>query len=496
MRTPADADLFIVMLVGGLVATAIPAFSALTMSYAGYLLAILIPAILAYMVKNMDIDPTLLLLTAIYSALLIATAANLRKRLDSSNKLAIENARLLKRLNTEKELSDRAWKRLTEEISERQNSIVIAGDHCDMLKKMINQLPGMAYRAVNDGDWTLEYISDGCEQILEMSAHELNAQGKSTLSDILINSDTGFQNNISRTTGSASSFELEYKMITALGDERQVLEYVTKVLNDQGDLCAVEGFVVDVTERNRLSAEIERLNNHDKLTGLPNRHLFEASVQNALLSIDREHNTHNLLFIDIDQFKLVNDASGHPAGDLLLKLAAARMQSRLRRNDILARWSGDKFVVFLKNCSLDEASQIATTLCEVIESDPFQLENHSFWLTVSIGISSTKDGLCSLEELLSSAEQAAFAAKIGGRNRVHLFDRHDDILVRRSQEMQWAVEIPEAIAEGRLFIERQKIVPLNSSNDGQEWYEILLRMRDRKGDVVYPGQFLPAAELL
>lgn len=494
MRAPAQTDLFIVVLVGGLIATAIPAVAALAMSYVVYLLAILVPAILAYTIRNMDIDPTLLILTTIYSALLLATAANYRKRLDLTNRLAIDNANLVERLNTEKELADRAWKRLTEEISERHKSKVIANKHCDMLGKMINQLPGMAYRAVNDGDWTLEYISDGCEQILGMSATELDAQGKSTLSDILINSNAGFQNNISRTTGSADTLELEYNLITASGEERQVIEHITKVQNDNGDLCAIDGFVVDVTERNRLSAEIEHLNNHDKLTGLPNRHLFEASVQNALLIDNRLHNAHNLLFIDIDQFKLVNDASGHPAGDLLLKMAASRMQSRLRRKDILARWSGDEFVIFLNNCNPDEATQIATTLCEVIESDPFQFENHSFWLTVSIGISSTKDGLCSLQELLRSAEKAAFAAKKGGKNRVHLFDRHDDILMRRSQEMQWAVEIPEAIAEGRLFVERQKIIPLDSSSDDRDWYEILLRMHDRNGEVVYPGQFLPAAE--
>ena len=233
---------------------------------------------------------------------------------------------------------------------------------------------------------------------------------------------------------------------------------------------------------------------HDALTGLPNRREFELRMDRAL-AVAREHQqTHILCYLDLDQFKVVNDTSGHVAGDELLRQLSALLQARLRERDTLARLGGDEFGVLLQNCTVEQALPIAETLRQLVNEFRFVWHDKSFAIGVSIGlvpINADSEGLTSL---LSYADAACYAAKDRGRNRVHVYQAEDAALVKRQGEMQWVTRITRALEENRMRLYVQPILPLFPHPEADTHYEVLLRMLDDDGGLVLPMAFIPAAE--
>lgn len=233
---------------------------------------------------------------------------------------------------------------------------------------------------------------------------------------------------------------------------------------------------------------------HDALTGLPNRREFEVRMERALKGARDLNEVHTLCYLDLDQFKIVNDTSGHVAGDELLRQLATLLQARLRDRDTLARLGGDEFGVLLQNCSLQQAQPIAELLRQLVKDFRFVWHDKSFAIGVSIGlvpITAESDGLSSL---LSYADAACYAAKDRGRNRVHVYQAEDADLVRRQGEMQWVTLITRALEENRLRLFVQPILPLHPHTEADTHYEMLLRMLDDDGELVLPMAFIPAAE--
>ena len=233
---------------------------------------------------------------------------------------------------------------------------------------------------------------------------------------------------------------------------------------------------------------------HDTLTGLPNRREFEVRVERALTGAREQHQTHTLCYLDLDQFKVVNDTSGHVAGDELLRQLAVLLQAKLRDRDTLARLGGDEFGVLLENCSLEQAQPIAEVLRQMVKEFRFVWHDKPFVIGVSIGLVAITDESESLSALFSSADAACYAAKDRGRNRVHVYEEEDIELVRRRGEMQWVGRITRAMEENRLRLFVQPIVPLFPSPDADVHYEMLLRMLDDDGQMILPMAFIPAAE--
>lgn len=408
--------------------------------------------------------------------------------------LGLENKALLASLNAEKLVSEQRLYDLTEEIEEHWKTEAEGEKHRAMLSNLLGNLPGMAYRAVNDGNWTLEFISDGCQAILGLTQQQLSIQGKLCISEVLVSDDRRLNLELFRAKGEGDAFQHEYKLITPLGEEKRVVERGCRVFDNNGNLVAIDGFITDVSEQFRLSNELARLERHDSLTGVYNRAQFEAIVQNVMYKASASSIEHSLLFFDLDQFQIINDTCGHATGDELLRQVSAILQNRLRRQDTLARLGGDEFGILLENCSAETATQISMELCRSIEDFRFDLKDRKISLTASIGIAATTHGLTTLEQMLSAAEAAAYTAKEFGRNRAHLYHRNDVALLRRNRYKQWAIEIPEALNEGRMHLVWQKIVPVSKDAPEQHWYEVLIRMRDRKGETIMPSAFLPAAE--
>ena len=247
--------------------------------------------------------------------------------------------------------------------------------------------------------------------------------------------------------------------------------------------------------RRKAEAEIRHLAYHDALTGLLNRREFEQRLNRAL-SAAREHEgiTHALLYLDLDQFKIINDTCGHVAGDELLRQLAILFRSHVREGDTLARLGGDEFGILLEDCPRERALRVAEEIRFAISGFRFAWKDKPFGIGVSIGLVLFGAEYASMDEALSKADMACYAAKDRGRNRVHIYSEGDQEIARRYNDMQWAARIKLGLEEGRFLLYRQQIQPLQTSPESGQFYEYLLRLRDEDGTIISPGAFIPAAE--
>jgi diguanylate cyclase (GGDEF)-like protein len=229
------------------------------------------------------------------------------------------------------------------------------------------------------------------------------------------------------------------------------------------------------------------------LTELVNRREFELRLERALKSARARETSYALLHIDLDQFKIVNAACGHNAGDALLKQIGALLKSKIRWRDTLARLGGDEFGVLLESCTIDEALRTAETLREIIGEFRFVWDERTFRLGASVGVVPISPGTDDVASLLSAADSACAAAKDAGRNRVYSYQENDIDLMKRRKDMQWAARISNALDENRFELFRQTIQPLQAGEHGAH-YELLIRMRDENGALIAPGLFIAAAE--
>lgn len=262
--------------------------------------------------------------------------------------------------------------------------------------------------------------------------------------------------------------------------------------DEVGVLISVFSSMRDAIQRYQTDLSFQTT--HDPLTGLVNRREFERRIVAALNIAKSERSEHVLLYMDLDQFKVVNDTCGHTAGDEYLRQLSAMLVDRLRKHDSLARLGGDEFGVLLEHCPQDRALQIADQLLGEIQDFRFVWKGNSFTLGVSIGLVFINGQSEKFSRILKAADAACYAAKDAGRNRIHVYDEDDSTLVRRHGEMQWVSRITEAVEEGRFHLYYQPIVPVDQRQIEGLHMELLLRMEDRHGNIILPGAFLPAAE--
>ncbi|MDE2407276.1 MAG: EAL domain-containing protein [Xanthomonadaceae bacterium] len=247
----------------------------------------------------------------------------------------------------------------------------------------------------------------------------------------------------------------------------------------------------DTSEQRRLTERLSHQASHDSLTRLFNRREFERQVQARLATPGLDEGA--ILFLDLDQFKLINDTSGHRAGDELLVQLAIVMQERLRPEDVLARLGGDEFGVLLPGpADMDATMQTAERLRRSIEAFIFVWEGRSYTVSASIGVVLLRSAE-SLKALFAHADAACYLAKEAGRNRIHAYVEDDAAITRRMSEMEWANRVRDALRDGRLLLDYQELHPLQPGHKGAQ-VELLLRLRGEDGTEVQPGAFLPAAE--
>lgn len=249
----------------------------------------------------------------------------------------------------------------------------------------------------------------------------------------------------------------------------------------------------DVTEMRALSRQLAYQAAHDNLTGLLNRREFEARLEQLLARQRPSEGENWLCYVDLDQFKVINDTCGHLAGDELLKRIADAISFHVRETDVVSRMGGDEFAILLRRCPAAEAERIVERIRHAVHQLRFAWEHKTFSCSVSIGVVRFTATAGSLYDLLSAADTACYVAKDEGRNRVHVYSRHDDTQARHEGEMQWVHRINRALEESRFVLYYQPIEKLQNP-DGRMRCELLLRMVDEDGEIVPPMAFIPAAE--
>ncbi|MBV8306349.1 MAG: EAL domain-containing protein, partial [Gammaproteobacteria bacterium] len=277
------------------------------------------------------------------------------------------------------------------------------------------------------------------------------------------------------------------------GNELYVESTAAPIRDGSGHVAGGVLVFHDVSESRELNRRLSYHASHDLLTGLVNRREFESRLERALKSAKAREASYALCYLDIDQFKIVNDTCGHSAGDALLGQVGALLKSKVRWRDTLSRLGGDEFGILLESCSLDEAMRTAETLREGVRNFRFTWEDRVFRLGASIGVVPITADNEDVASILSAADSACAAAKESGRNRVHSFAENDIELMRRRREMQWAARINAALEEGRFELFRMAIQPLQRAEIGAH-YELLLRLKDETGRIVAPNDFIAAAE--
>lgn len=296
-------------------------------------------------------------------------------------------------------------------------------------------------------------------------------------------------------TGQTCSLPVEAVALLRKDGSSMAIEESASPLHDaRGQVIGGALVFRDVTATRRMAQRISWAATHDALTGLPNRREFETRVDTALQTARSENTSHALFYLDLDQFKIVNDTCGHPAGDGLLRQIAPLLLHTLSYNDVLARLGGDEFGVLVQNCTLERARQVAADMLATALNFRFAWEDKVFTVTASIGVVMIDARSGTRAEVFSAADTACYSAKDQGRNRYCLFESSDSDMSRRRAEMDWASRLTRALEEDRLRLHYQTYQALSDPAQPGVHIELLVRLEDEDGRLIPPGAFLPAAE--
>ena len=349
-----------------------------------------------------------------------------------------------------------------------------------------------------DIDEVVDYLNPVAERLTQWTLQE--ARGKS-LSEVCSRIDERTMQVLPARAANAPSGKLpeptgesEVSLVRRDGSSMAIEDSTAPLLDRHG--AVVGGVMVfrDVTATRRMAQRMTWAATHDSLTGLVNRREFESRVEAALLSARNSEVGHTLCYLDLDQFKVINDTSGHAAGDALLKQLGGVLQTRLRGSDTLARLGGDEFGVLLTGCALERAQLIANDLLAAVRDHRFQWEGKPFTVGVSIGLVAINASTGSRADIFSAADTACYTAKEQGRNRVCVFQSSDVDMTQRRTDMGWAARLTQALAEERFVLYFQPYLSLGQHSAEGQHIEILLRLIEEDGEVVAPGSFMPAAE--
>ncbi len=283
-------------------------------------------------------------------------------------------------------------------------------------------------------------------------------------------------------------------MVDRHGREFHVEDTTAALHRGERDATGAVLVLRDVSKQRRLAREMAYHARHDALTGLLNRREFELRLQRTIEAARRYGTRHVVSYLDLDQFKVVNDTAGHAAGDEMLRQLKGAMADRLRERDTLARLGGDEFGLLLENCPLEKAMDVAQSLVDTVRTFRFTWQGAVFHIGVSIGLAPLTAETESVDQVLTQADVACFTAKELGRNQVHVYSAVDSESGQRHIEIQRATELRSALDQDRFKLFCQPIVPVNGGGEAEIHYEILIRMLSEEGEIIAPHHFIPAAE--
>ncbi len=255
----------------------------------------------------------------------------------------------------------------------------------------------------------------------------------------------------------------------------------------------IDGSLVDISQRKKQELRLRYMAQHDQLTGLFNRRKFEDCVTDIINNQTTGHGRNIIFYLDLDQFKVVNDTCGHSAGDKLLQSLTRLLVAEIPNDQILARLGGDEFGIMLTNTFVNEAIELAERLRRIVQDYRFVWGDRVFTLGISIGIVAIEDNMQSFAEVLSLVDTACYTAKEQGRNRIYFYSENNSVVSKYHREMKWVSTLNDALEQNRFELAFQPIKSLGASTE-KEHYEVLIRLRSDTGELIAPGEFLPAAE--
>ena len=284
----------------------------------------------------------------------------------------------------------------------------------------------------------------------------------------------------------------EHRFLRQDGSRRWLRWSAARVDTGLGDEERVFAIIEDVSESRSLSDEMRYQASHDALTGVFNRREIERRLREGIEQAHSAGIQHAFLFVDLDQFKLINDTCGNVAGDQLLRQIAGILMLHMRGDDWMGRLGSDEFAVWLEATGIEEAIRQAERLSRAVSGSVFRWEGRPFTITCSIGITHVGVEPREVSDILREADRACYQAKEEGRNCIRVYSESDEAMVRRRNDIAWIGEIRQAIVDSRVVLFAQRIENLRGEPGLQ--YEILVRLVDRDGTILLPDSFLPAAE--
>lgn len=346
-----------------------------------------------------------------------------------------------------------------------------------------------------DDHGRIEYVNPVASVLLGESAAQL--AGRPLDEAVRLEDETGGESVSARfeSSGQAprdASHHVQMRLHTANGQTRPVQLSFTPILNRVEGSQASVLVMRDISELREVMRRLDHQATHDALTGLLNRPAFEACLEDQLHAARTHHTRHTLCYLDLDQFKIINDTRGHTAGDELLRQIAALLLHLLHERDIVARLGGDEFGILMVDRDIEEGRILAEAIGRELAGFRFYWDDSTFSLSASLGLVEVSDASESTRLILQQADAACYVVKDTGRNQVRVFRAEDEDLRDRVGELHWVSSIPDAIEQERFELWAQPVRRL--ADDSDTYFEILLRLRDSGGELVRPDTFIPAAE--
>lgn len=480
------------VLISTVVAAAVPVLSAWFPAFLAYTVPqlVLMTSMSFYQMQSTETHSLVYFLTFAFIAFfLLMTSLAKKANMNIVQGLVLQrrNQSLLDKLNHEARQRERLVEERTQALLEANQKLKSSQGHMLKLSRAVESSPNPIL--ITDADGYIEYVNKKCEQVSGYSSSEV-------IGNRLDNYMSGnlphkkFKQ-IWATLARRGEWSGEIRNLRKDQTHHWIKVYLAAVY-DGDDITHYVVIYEDITDSKQLAERLSYQATHDDLTGLINRVEFENRLTEMVADARHRDSEHALCFLDLDQFKVINDTCGHIAGDELLQQLGKLLSASTRKSDTLARLGGDEFAILIPDCEAQQAVQIAEKFRELIEAFQFIWESQVFTIGVSIGVTVIDRASVNRTEVLKQADTACYAAKNAGRNRVYLYEHQDSRLAEQEGEFKWVNEIREALLEDRLELEVQPII--NTRSNQLDAFEVLVRLRGRQGELFPPGAFLPSAE--
>jgi Amt family ammonium transporter len=468
---PMTQQMAIPLIMAGMSAGAVFTYLNSIRSFSAFVLPMILPITVSLFVADLN---ALALCTLVYLIVITIQAASLNKKMTDSLALRLENQSLVDHLSS----VNQSQSRLLDELQAKETFLTHTFEDAGVPMLLMDS-HFLIFDVNKAGCALLDYDKASLKglkvtQLLSPEeSDELSPQSKRLVK------------------GEIDQYRITRRCISRHGKTLWLDATFSAVRNEHGAIEYVVIQAQDITEQYLLSRDLNHLASHDSLTGLPNRRALEKRLKELLSQPDDTR--HVFCYVDLDQFKVINDTCGHIAGDALLKQISSLLRNHLRQHDMLAHFSGDEFAILMADRDVNTAVKDVEQLMEKIRGFHFQFEGHTFRVSACIGVVGVNHH-SSLVDLLKQADSACYAAKEAGRDRLHVFTETDTELLQRSGEMRWVSRIQQALRDNQMVLFSQPIVPTQAKKAEKPHHEILIRMRDADGSIISPGEFLPAAE--